>query len=158
MVKIAKKSRKRVKQSRKDMKQPDQFVEVTAKGAEWINNFRLQLLSVVGVLFLLALGVYLFYSISHNRAASVTGMLTETLKTYEGKIDKEAKAKDDSSTDTKTFVTKKDKYEASVKTIQTQLKKYPSHQASIFLKLYLANSYFELGLYDKAIAQYQGFI
>lgn len=165
MVKIAKKKKETEKISRKDIKEPDQFQEATTKSADWLSENRVQVAGAVLAVFILALGIYLFRVLSDGSAHAVTTELTKTLNIVEGKIEKEDKKKDATSTDpantdedTKTYASNKLKQEEAKKTIEQQLKAHAGKKGSLFLQLYLGHSQYQLGQYKEATESYRKFL
>lgn len=161
VVKIAKQAKTRTKQSRKDMKQPDQFLEVTSKSAEWLKTHRNKIIITIAAIFLVSLGIYVVSLVSQNREKDVTERLSNILKIYNGKIETDEKKdkKDEiSEGDVKTFASKQQKYQTAIETIKSEMAKAPSTRSLKFMQLYLAHSHFQLDKYKEAMELYQKYI
>lgn len=154
VVKVAKKAKKSSKISRKELKQDDQFIEVTGKGVEVAGEYRNQIIVVVIGIFLLTAGIYLFRAQQTHRANALTEDIGKALKIYNGQIDKEKKSTDD----VKYFATAKAKHEASVKAFTKLLKKHKGSTGANLVHLYLGHSYFGQKKYKKAREEYMNFL
>ena len=157
MVKVAKKAKTR-KQSRKDIKQPDQFVEVTSKSADWLTTYRTPLIGLVIAVFLIAIAVFSFIRFQVGQTELASSALEKALKVYSAEVTKNPPKVAAGQEAPKTFPTLNKKYEASIKAFETLLKKYQKTQSGRMALLYLGNSYLQLKKYTKAEDFYKKFI
>tara|TARA_B100000609_G_scaffold199557_1_gene204122 strand:+ start:1755 stop:2498 length:744 start_codon:yes stop_codon:yes gene_type:complete len=154
VVKVAKKAKSRDKQpTQKDIKQPDQFVETSTKGAEWLNENRNAVIVVCLTIFAVALGIYTFFYFNDSSKREATTALGEALKLYNAEVT-EKKPTDDSQ---KTFKTSKEKFTASITAFEKVIKKYGKTRAALIAHLFTGNSYMQLSKCDKAIPHYKKF-
>lgn len=154
MVKVAKKAKKTSKTSRKDLKQPDQFIEATNKSTEWIVEYKTQLIAIVIGAFVLLGGIYFFQAQQNSQAITATTDLSASLKIFNATISKTKKSTDEK----KVFATKKAKYEAAVQSFQAFLKKNKGARANTLAYLYLGHSQYYLGQFQAAQSSYGSFL
>lgn len=154
MVKTANKSKSGSKPSRKELKQPDQFVEVGTQSLDWVHNHRHQILAGFVAVILISLGVFLFFYMQERSDKAATQALGEALKTYEAKISKDA------STDgtEKTFKTEGEREKAAAAEFEKVTQAHGSSRAGAFAQLYLGHLYAKQKQFPKAQQAYEQFL
>lgn len=157
MVKVAKKAKSR-KPSRKDIKQPDQFIEATTKSAELLSTYRNPLILFVVAIFLVSLGLFGFNYYRKNQEAASSDQLTKALEHYKAEVKKDAKKDDKKDDKTKVYATSKEKYTVALKHLKKVADTYPNTRAGSFARLYMANCHFHLKQYAKAQPLYMAFL
>ncbi len=162
MVKIAKKKSKKqqdseVKLTKKDIKKPDAFLEASEKGFSLMTKYQKEIIATLVSILLIGFGISAFNYWSTQRDKEITAALGKVIKLYTAKVDPNYTPKDeeDEEEQTPTFKSEKEKYQKVVTEIQKYLKQFSGGKARLFLQLYLANSYYYLGEYDKALKEYR---
>ncbi|MEM1008144.1 MAG: hypothetical protein AAGJ35_03990 [Myxococcota bacterium] len=162
MVKIAKKAKDKSHPTRKDMKQPDQFVEVGTKGLELANRYSYPIAIGFGAAIAISFVGFLIVHFSQEKQRSATEALGEALATYEAKIVKpeqnNVQVKNENNEDLKTFPTRKARAQAAQKAFEQLQKKYPNSQAANFANLYLGHIAQERNQLKSAIAHYERYL
>ncbi len=159
MVKVAKKAKKKNKQpARKDIKQPDQFIEVTTQGVDWVTKYRTPLIAFIIAILLISVAIYSFIRFQKHQNELASAALEKALKVYSAEVTKTPPKTTAGREAPKTFPTEEKKYAAALKAFQEILKKYPKTQPGRMSLLYLGNVYFHQKKYDKAAESYRNFI
>jgi tetratricopeptide (TPR) repeat protein len=154
VVKVAKKAKKKPKTSRKDLKGDDVFVETTKKSADWLNEYRVQLIAGCVAIFVLLSGAYFFQAHQKSQSNDLTTKLGKAMLVFDGEINKDKKSTDEK----KYYPTRKVKYEAAVKAFTELLGQYKTHTGGALIQLYLGHSHFQVGQFKKAREQYMAFL
>mgnify|MGYP001372799185 CR=1 FL=1 len=154
MVKTANKPKSGSKPSRKELKQPDQFVEVGTQSLDWVHNHRHQILAGFIAIILISLGVFLFFYMQERNNKAATQALGEALKTYEAKISNEAS----SDSTEKTFKTEAERDKAATTEFEKVSQNYASSSAGAFAHLYLGHIYAKQKAFAKAQQAYEQFL
>ncbi|MCB9638812.1 MAG: tetratricopeptide repeat protein [Myxococcales bacterium] len=154
MVKTANKSKSGSKPSRKEMKQPDQFVEVGTQSLDWVHNHRHQILAGIAAVLVISLGVFLFFYMQERGDRSATNALGEALKVYQAKISKDG----DASGTEKTYKTEAARNKASLEAFEKLVQSHGASRSGAFASLYVGHIYAKQKDFTKAQAAYEKFI
>ena len=77
-------AKKRVSRSRKrQLEEPDKFISFTAQFLGFLTKYKVPVLSAVGVIFAIMIGVFSVYYYSHRAESKASVMLATSLAEYE---------------------------------------------------------------------------
>jgi len=137
--------------------QDDEVMSFMKKATIWVKkNASLIVFGVIGVGVVVA-AVWGYRYKKESDFTNASRLLSEARMEYNAKVKGEASAPDDLQ-GAKSYKSKKDKYTAAISTLDQVLQLYPSQSGAedaLFLK---AESYYNMGEYDKAILTYKQYI
>jgi tetratricopeptide (TPR) repeat protein len=137
--------------------QDDEVMSFMKKSTIWVKkNASLIVFGVIGVGVVVA-AVWGYRYKKESNFTNASRLLSEARMEYNAKVKGEASAPDDLQS-AKSYKSKKDKYTAAISTLDQVLQLYPSQpgaEDALFLK---AESYYNMGEYDKAILTYKQYI
>lgn len=142
------------KYTRKELKQPDEFLTLSTKVWKWASDNRNAVITISIAVFVVFAGVLFFKSQLERSAQSATSALLKGLKVEEAPIIKDAK---DKTADELSYASEKEKAEASIKAFTTVSKEHGGGVKNAAL-LMRANVHLKQGDYPKAIKDFQTFL
>jgi hypothetical protein len=155
VVKTAKKAKSNSKPSRKEIKQADQFIEVSTKSLDWATTYRSQIIGGFIAVIAVAFVVFAFFYWQDQKNASATKLMGEALAVYQGKVTKDENAPTDGG---KTFKSEEEKQKASLEAFEKVRNTYPGTKMSAFASLYIGHIRNEQKKYNEAVEAYKRFL
>jgi tetratricopeptide (TPR) repeat protein len=155
------------KLSRKEIKQPDEFITVTHQVIDFIMQYKVALAVTAGLIVVLIVIVTTVASYTKNTEKQAQNAIYAAMKDYYAEVkdpkaeaDKEASADKavKANSDAVTYATASEKWQAAAKKLEDFHSRFPSSNTGKLSMLYIGNSYYELADYAKAIEWYEKFI
>lgn len=145
--------------TRKELKEPDEFITFTGKIFNFLQlNYKMLSYVLIGVAFI-ALILFAMRQHSIRKELKAADLFNEAMKIYSANIKntENSDTKSDSKDDKKeslVFGTTKEKYTKAIESFQNVIDKYPNSSSGKLSKIYLAHSNYFIENYDAAIELY----
>jgi len=143
---------KKVKITRKQIKQPDEFQSFGRRAIEYASEKAVAITGVVvGIiaLILIVAGILLYMQSKEDKALDA---MAGALEVYHGSQGDQAKSGDTG------YENESDRYLSAAEMFESVAQKYSATDAGILALLYMGDSYYKGGDYENALTSYQGFI
>jgi tetratricopeptide (TPR) repeat protein len=145
------------KVSRKDLKEPDEFLSFTARAFSWLNEQKVILIIGVAAVGLVIIGSYIWqwYAESREKKASVAFIEAKEILAAPviPKIEGMENAVIEGS-----YPSDEEKYKAAIKELEKVTQEHSSSSTSILAIYFIGESYLRLGEYDKAIEKLKEYL
>lgn len=142
------------KYTRKQLKQPDEFITFSMRVWSYVQAHVNQALVMVAVALVVVAGVWIFQHFAESRAREVTTTLTHAVNIYNKPVVKLEAAQPQDEDGVPSFKTKGKKLEASIKELTKVVAGKSSGQLPLLATLVRAGAHFDNGQHTEAIKDY----
>jgi len=145
------------KVSRKDLKEPDEFLSFTVRALKWINEQKVALIIGTLAVIVVVLGTFAWrwYSLSKEKAASVDFIKAREI------LDARVIPRDDAagtSVSDGSFSSEDDKFRAAIAEFEQVIKSHSNSATAALATYYVAEYSRRVGDYDKAISNFKSYL
>jgi TolA-binding protein len=145
------------KVSRKELKEPDEFLSFTVRALKWMNEQKVALIVGAAALIVVILGTFAWrwYSLSKERAASVDFIKAREI--LDARVIPRDDAAGTSSADG-SFASQDDKFRAAIAEFEQMAKGHANSATAALATYYVAEYSRRIGDYDKAIENFKSYL
>ena len=153
--------------TRKELKQPDEFITWTTRVMNFIIERRKAFIIGTAATIVITAGAWAYKTISDSKALDASNALTAAIKVYQAEVKEDKDKKDDEKAsdplkgaDGKklTFATHHERLKAALDKFDDVAKKFGGSSVAVVADLYAGRCHLELGGTDAAIAAFQRFL